>query len=156
MEKALTKDTLEKILDGAIRDVTEQTAGVQLVKEQQNPLGDNICTVHITFDKGFDKGLILYADTSLLMRMAQNTFHDENISREDLEEFGKEYFNVLCGKVAGALFRETQTAAHFSPPTFYSGRFFPESREAVFALTYSDGNSDGAAIVHYRKGSAEE
>ena len=95
MEKALTKDTLEKILDGAIRDVTEQTAGVQLVKEHQNPLGDNICTVHITFDKGFDKGLILYADTSLLMRMAQNTFHDENISREDLEEFGKEYFNVL-------------------------------------------------------------
>ena len=68
---------------------------------------------------------------------------------EDLEEFSKEYLNVLCGKVAGAMFQATQVSAHFGTPTFYHGRYEPEGQEAQFVLTYADEHSKGAHLIHH-------
>ena len=79
MNSAMTKEGLEQILDQALQDVTERTAGVRLYQGNQ-PLGEDLCTVHITFDKGFDTSLTLCADTALLIRMAQNSFHEEAVS----------------------------------------------------------------------------
>ena len=148
MNTVFTKEKLEQILDQALQDVTEQTAGVRLNQGDQ-PLGEDLCTVHITFDKGFSTSLTLCADTSLLTRMACNSFHEEEVDSEDLEEFTKEYFNVLCGKISGAMFQATQIAAHFGPPTFYHGRYEPEGQEVQFVLTYSDGHREGAQLIHH-------
>lgn len=148
MNTALTKEKLERILDQALQDVTEQTAGVRLNQGDQPP-GEDLCTVHITFDRGFSTSLTLCADTSLLTRMARNSFHEDEVDSEDLEEFTKEYFNVLCGKIAGAMFQATQIPAHFGPPTFYHGRYEPEGQEVQFVLTYSDEQREGAQLIHH-------
>lgn len=148
MNTVLTKEKLERILDQALQAVTEQTAGVRLNQGDQPP-GEDLCTVHITFDKGFSTSLTLCADTSLLTRMARNSFHEDEVDSEDLEEFTKEYFNVLCGKIAGAMFQATQIPAHFGPPTFYHGRYEPEGQEVQFVLTYSDEHREGAQLIHH-------
>ncbi|MDE6260020.1 MAG: hypothetical protein K2M42_04050 [Oscillospiraceae bacterium] len=148
MNTVITKERLEQILDQALQDVTERTAGVRLNQGDQPP-GEDLCTVHITFDKGFSTSLTLCADTSLLSRMARNSFHEEELEPEDLEEFTKEYFNVLCGKIAGAMFQATRVPAHFSPPTFYHGRYEPEGQEVQFVLTYSDEHREGAQLIHH-------
>ena len=137
MDAAITREGLEQILDQALQDVTERTAGVRLHQDDQ-PLGEDLCTVHITFDKGFATSLTLC-----------NSFHEDAVTQEDLEEFSKEYFNVLCGKVAGAVFRATQVSAHFGPPVFYHGRYEPEGQEVQFVLTYSDEHSKGAQLIHH-------
>ncbi|MDE7015136.1 MAG: hypothetical protein K2P19_10775 [Kineothrix sp.] len=147
MNTALAREELEQILDQAVQDVTERTAGVRLHHGEQSP-GKDLCTVQITFDRGFHTSLTLCADTGLLYRMACNSFHEESISPEDLEEFSKEYFNVLCGRIAGAMFRATQVPAHFGPPVFYRGRYEPEGREIQFVLTYSDEGCGGAQLIH--------
>lgn len=148
MNTVLTKEKLEQILDQALQNVTEQTAGVRLKQEDQ-PLGEDLCTVHISFDKGFSTSLTLCADTSLLTRMASISFHEDEVEPEDLEEFTKEYFNVLCGKIAGAMFQATQISAHFGPPVFYHGRYEPAGQEVQFVLTYSDGHREGAQLIHH-------
>lgn len=148
MNNALTKEELEQILDQAVQDVTERTAGVRLHQGEQSP-GEDLCTVQITFDKGFHTSLTLRADTRLLYRMACNSFHEESVSPEDLEEFSKEYFNVVCGKITGAMFCATQIPAHFSPPVFYRGRYEPEDREIQFVLTYSSEYCGGAQLIHH-------
>ena len=148
MNTVSTKEELERILDQALQDVTEQTAGVRLNQGGQPP-GEDLCTVHITFDRGFSTSLTLCADTSLLSRMARNSFHEDEVTPEDLEEFGKEYLNVLGGKIAGAMFQATKIPAHFSPPTFYHGRYEPEGQEVQFVLTYSDGHRGGAQLIHH-------
>lgn len=148
MNTALAKEELERILDQAVQDVTERTAGVRLHQGDQSP-GEDLCTVQITFDRGFRTSLTLCADTKLLYRMACNSFHEESVSPEDLEEFAKEYFNVLCGRITGAMFRETQVPAHFGPPVFYRGRYEPEGREIQFVLTYCDEQSGGAQLIHH-------
>lgn len=148
MNTAMEKDELEQILDQAVRDVTECTAGVHL-HQGGHLLGEDLCTVQITFDKGLHTSLTLCADTELLYRMACNSFHEESVSSEDIEEFSKEYFNVLCGKIVGAIFRATQIPAHFGPPVFYHGRYEPEGREIQFILTYSNKNYGGAQLIHH-------
>lgn len=147
MNTAMTKEELAKVLDQAVQDVTERTAGVRLYQGGQ-PSGEDLCTVQITFDKGFHTSLILCADTGLLYRMARNSFQEESISFEDLEEFSKEYFNVLCGRIAGAMFQATQVPARFEPPVFYKGRYEPEG-EVQFVLTYSDEYNGGAQLIHH-------
>lgn len=148
MNTALAKEELERILDQAVQDVTERTAGVRLHQGTQSP-GEDLCTVQITFDKGFRTSLTLCADTGLLKRMASNSFHEESVSPEDLEEFSKEYFNVLCGRIAVAMFQATQVPAHFAPPVFYRGRYEPEDREIQFMITYSDEHCQGAQLIHH-------
>lgn len=148
MNSAMSKEELERILDQAVQDVTERTAGVRLHQGEQ-PVGDDICTVEITFDRGFSTSLTLCADTGLLYRMACNSFHEESVSPEDLEEFSKEYLNVLCGRITGAMFKATQVPAHFGPPVFYRGRYEPEGREIQFVLTYSDEYCAGAQLIHH-------
>lgn len=151
MNTAMEKEELAQLLDQAVRDVTERTAGVHLRQEDQL-LGEDLCTVQITFDKGFHTSLTLCADTGLLYRMACNSFHEESVSTEDIEEFSKEYFNVLCGKIAGAMFRATQVPAHFGPPAFYHGRYEPEGGKIQFVLTYSDKRYGSAQIIHHVSG----
>ena len=65
MNHAMTKEELEQILDQALQDVTERTAGVRLHQGEQPP-GEDLCTVHITFDRGFNTSLTLCADKSLV------------------------------------------------------------------------------------------
>lgn len=148
MNTFMTREALEQILDQALQDVTEQTAGVRLHQGDQPP-GEDLCTVHITFDKGFGTSLTLCADTSLLARMARNSFHEDTVTQEDLEEFSKEYFNVLCGKITGAMYRATQVAAHFGQPVFYHRRYEPQGQEVQFVLTYADEQSEGAQLIHH-------
>ncbi len=148
MNTAMSKEELEKILDQAVQDVTECTAGVRLHQENQSP-GEDLCTVQITFDRGFRTSLTLCADRELLYRMASISFHEESVSPEDLEEFSKEYFNVLCGRIAAAMFKATQVPPHFAPPEFYHGRYEPEGQEIQFMLTYSDEYSKGAQFIHH-------
>lgn len=155
MNSAMTQEELERILDQAVQEVTERTAGVRLHQEDLPP-GEDLCTVHITFDQGFHTSLTLCADTSLLSRMACNSFHEESVTPEDLEEFSKEYFNVLCGRIARAMFQATQVPAHFNPPTFHSGRYEPEGQEIQFVLTYASGQRDGAQLIHHVPCSSED
>ena len=155
MNTVMTREDLEQVLDQALQDVTEQTAGVRL-RQGEQPLGEDLCTVHITFDKGFGTSLTLCADTSLLARMACNSFHEDAVTQEDLEEFSKEYFNVLCGKITGAMYRATRVAAHFGQPVFYHGRYEPEGQEVQFILTYAGEQSEGAQLIHHVPSSRED
>ena len=68
MNTAMEKEELAQILDQAVQDVTECTAGVRLHQGEQSP-GEDLCTVQITFDRGFHTSLTLCADTGLLYRM---------------------------------------------------------------------------------------
>lgn len=148
MNTAMPKEELEQILDQAVQDVTEHTAGVQLHQGDRS-LGEDLCTVQVTFDSGFNTSLTLCADTGLLNKMACNSFHEESVSPEDMEEFSKEYFNVLCGRIAGAMFKATKVSAHFGPPMFFHGRYEPEGSDIQFVLTYSNERFGGAQLIHH-------
>lgn len=147
MDTALSRQELEEMLDAAVREVTAATTGVSLHKGGEPPGGDS-CTVVVTFKRGVRSSLSMQADREMLVEMARNAFRNKFVTSDDVEDFTKEYFNVLCGRVAGQLFRLTRTRVRFGVPVFRWGRFQPEDQDRQFTLNYSDDQSRGAQLIH--------
>ena len=148
MDKAIPEEKLRDGLDRIIREVTEASAGIALTPGEAAP-GDRICTVHIGFRKGFYSSLSLRADAALFARLAQSMLKQEQITAQDLEDVAKEYFNVLCGHIAAALYKATNISPRFSVPTFHWGTYSPEDHKEQFVIRYTSGQNEAAELVHH-------
>lgn len=148
MHTALPQQKLETLLDDAVREVTKEISGVCL-SPGGGPPGEDLCTVYIAFRKEFRSSLSLRADAAMLTRMAQRAIEVETITPQDLEDFAKEYFNVLCGRIAAIFYRDTKKAARFSVPFFYRGPYEPEGQRRQFVLSYSDEQRQSAQLIHH-------
>lgn len=148
MNTALPQKELEDLLDAAVREVTAKIAGVRLSRGG-GPPGADLCTVHIAFRKEFRSSLSLRADRSMLTDLARSALEMDKVAPQDLEDFAKEYFNVLCGKIAAIFFKTTKKPARFSVPAFYWGGYEPEGQRRQFALDYSDERGRSAQLIHH-------
>ena len=148
MDTALSQQSLEEMLDTVVREVTETTAGIRLYHDTQPPAGE-LCTIYITFQKGLHSGISLCAEAAMLRRMTQNFIQSKDVTLQDLEDFSKEYFNVVCGRVAAILFKTTKVAARFCVPDFYQGRYRPDGFQDQFVLTYSSDQRENAELTHH-------
>lgn len=154
MDTAMSEEKLREVFDRITREVTQDAVGIQLETGGGAPEED-LCTVHIGFKQGFHSSLSLRADTAMLTRLTQSMLREEDVTPQDLEDVTKEYFNVLCGHIAKALYQATQVASRFSVPTFYRGSFAPEGQREQFALSYADDQDDAAQLVHHVPNRAE-
>ena len=136
MDKTIPEEKLREELDRIIREVTESSAGIALTRGAAAP-GKHICTVHIGFRKGFHS------------RLAQSILREEHITAQDLEDVAKEYFNVLCGHIAAALYNSTHISARFSVPSFHWGNYSPKDHREQFVIRYSSGQDEAAELVHH-------
>jgi chemotaxis protein CheY-P-specific phosphatase CheC len=73
----------------------------------------------------------------------------EHITAEDLEDVAKEYFNVLCGHIAAALYKATHVSVRFSVPSFHWGRYSPENHKEQFVIRYTSGRNEAVELVHH-------
>ena len=148
MNTAMPQERLAEILDQVIREITQQAAGITL-QPSQEALEGELCTVYITFDKGFHTSLSICAEAPLFLRLAQSMMMTEEITDQDVEAVAKEYFNVLCGHIAARLFSETKVSPRFSVPVFYRGRYVPEEHSKHIVLTYSSDKKRHAQMIQH-------
>lgn len=148
MNTAMPKEKLQEVFDRITREVTQEAVGIQLVRGEALPEED-LCTVHIGFKQGFHSSLSLRADTAMLTRLTQSFIKEEEVTDQDIEDVTKEYFNVLCGQIASALYRATSIASRFDVPSFYQGSFSPEHQKEQFVLNYSDAQNESAQLIHH-------
>lgn len=157
MDTAMPQEKLREIFDRITRKVTQDSIGIRLVEGSSGPAED-ICTVHIGFHQGFHSSLSLRADRGLLTRLTQSILHAEQVTAQDMEDVTKEYFNVLCGHIAKAMYHATKVASRFSVPAFHPGKYTPEGQKEQFALHYADEHSNAMQLVHHipdRSGAAQ-
>lgn len=148
MNAVLSQQELKKIFAQVVREVTEQEAGILLCVEEELPIGD-FYMVHIDFEEGFHSGLSLCADADMLTRLTQNMMQEEEITPQDMVDFTKEYFNVLCGQIAARLFCVTQVASRFGPPVFYKEHDQPIDHREQFALGFSGDRNERVKLIHH-------
>lgn len=149
MYTVLPQKKLEEFFDEAFREVTQTAAGIQLYQEVNPPKGKDLCTVHISFQQGFHSSLSLCADTAILTRMAKNMLQMDHLTVQDLEDFSKEYLNILCGQISALLFRATKVPSRLGVPTFHRGIYEPENQRRQFALNYSSDQREEAQLIHH-------
>lgn len=148
MNKNMPQERLTEIFDQLVREVTRREAGISLAPGTDEPTGE-FFTVYTVFERGFNTCLSLSADASMFVRLTQSMMQKEDVTRQDVEDFAKEYFNVLCGHIVSRLFRETRIPARFSPPAFRSGWYVPEDRLRHIVLTYVGDGNERAQLIHH-------
>lgn len=148
MDTVMPEEKLREVLDRIARKVTEDSAGIRLIRRDQEP-GSDICTVHIRFCQGFRSSLSLRADTAMLTCLTQSMLEEEDVTPQDVEDVAKEYLNVLCGHIAAALYRATRVVARFSVPSFHRGTYSPKDHKEQFVLSYAGDREGTAQLVHH-------
>lgn len=148
MDTVLSQQDLEEMFDEVIRATMIQTCNMELHTSGQPPNGD-LRTVHITFKRGFTSSVTMCVENAMLVRMARSALWLEEVTQEDVEDFTKEFFNILCGHFTAALYKATKVAARFSVPSLYTGRFEPEGYHKQFVLNYTNDQGECAQLVHH-------
>ena len=147
MTTTISQAKLQEVLDKITQEVTEMVAGIRLYQAVITP-GEKTCTVHADFHSGFQCGLSMCADLALFTRLTQYMMQQEEIQQQDIEDFVKEYFNVLCGHIAAGLFQATMIASRFDVPSFHTGFYQPESMQEQITLNYASDKNESVQLTH--------
>ena len=142
LDTVVPQEGLKEIFDQITRGVTQQAAGISLHEGNVKPTGE-MYTVYATFERGLRTSVSMCAEASLFARLTKYMMQEDEITHQDVEDFSKEYFNMLCGQIAARLYQVTKVASRFGIPSFHHGRYVPEGCGEHFELTYtSDGNEN--------------
>lgn len=145
---SLTPEEIQDVLDQVVQDMTDRIAGIRLCK-QDKILSDDVCTVHTTFEGNYHASLILCVETPLLTRLTQHVMQEETVNSQDIEDFAKEYFNVICGQIVAGLFRAAHITSRFRIPRFCMGRYVPQDTCGTrYVLNYISDCNEGAQLIH--------
>lgn len=142
----LTQPQLQDILDTVMQDTTSRMTSIQM-SSRAFPLSEDICTVCTTFEGTHHATVSLCADTSLLMRLTRDVIQADTVTSQDVEDFAKEYFNVICGQVVARLFQLTHAAFRFQIPDFYVGKYLPDESSHCCVLSYRSSSNEGVQLV---------
>lgn len=139
---------LQNILNQCVQDTTTKFAGIQLL-EQDECLLDDMCTVHTVLEGQCPAALLLYANTPMLTKLAQNIIHSESVSQQDIEDVATEYFNVVCGRIVAKLFQATKVPSRFQAPRFMPGCYLPDNKTPCrCVLSYTDDGSTCMQLIY--------
>lgn len=145
---SLTQCEVQNVLDSVMRDITNRVANIQLCKKD-SALSNQICTVHTDFEGPCHASLTLCADTSMFVRLTKHVMQSEAVAPQDIEDFSKEYFNVICGQLVSHLSRRAHLHSRFCIPKFYTGLYLPDSQNASqLVLRYTSNCNECAQLIY--------
>lgn len=111
--------------------------------------GDDLCTVHIAFKRGFHFELSFCTGAGVLTRLTKAFLQKDPVTCLDVEDTAKEYFNVLCGRVTATLFKTTHISSRLGVPSFSLGEFQPQGCKEQFTLNYVSELGEPVQLICY-------
>lgn len=119
---------IQTMFDMVMLDITKQYTGIVLCRRDTLMTG-NVCTVYTKFEGEYSATVALCVDLALMTRLTQRVMQQDMVSEEDVEEFAKEYFNIICGRLVAGFFQITKKVLNFQIPSFYIGKYFANDCE---------------------------
>ncbi len=115
----LDSQTISDLIYSVTTRVTHQLAQIDLRPTPiDQTLDDEPHVVYTTLSGAYQTKLILYAHRGFLQRLAENMSGEPLSDPDDLEEYSKEFFNVLCGQIVREIFQLSKAGAYFHSPIF--------------------------------------
>lgn len=143
---ALPAQELKELFNQSVLEISQEEMGLCFHPGADQPRGE-LCTVCITFTKGFRSSLTLCAERAIFHRLARQIIPEEDITPRDVEDFAKEYINILVGHISSHMFQATRIPSRFSIPAFYPGLYTPEDHQEHFVLTYTSNENEHARLT---------
>ena len=148
MRVSISQEELKDVLDQVIREVTEKVAGIRIYEGEVSP-GEDLWTVYATCEGGLHFTLSLCSEAYVFTRLTRHIMQEKNVTGQNVEEFTKDYFSVLCGNIAARLFQITRVASHFGAPVFSRGCARPKGGQRDFVLSYFSEQNECAQMTCY-------
>lgn len=147
-----TKEEVQQFLiDEVIQELFWQVAEMRLQQCDCSNIGaEDLCTVYTTFNGGYKARFSFCAERSMMKRIAGNMAQEPVTDPEDIEEYMKEFVNVICGHIVGFVFRKTKTAARFHCPQFAEGYYIPpdDNDDTIVRTYYINEYSENAMLLY--------
>ena len=152
-ECSLTPELFRQLTEDITQKITLDVAQIdlRLSDHQPNP-DDDLCTVYTSVAGGYKTRLVMCAQRKFLHRLTENMMGEPSSDPDDLEEYTKEYFNVLCGRLVGEIYRVTKRGAKFHPPFFHEGHYSlipPASDNELESICFTNPKSEHLMVLHY-------
>ena len=112
-------ERVQELIHSVTVRITQQVAQInlQIGEHPPHPKGD-LCAVYTTIEGTYHARLVLCAERLFLQRMTENMLGDPMHYPDDLEEYSKEFFNILCGRIVGEICQANNAHVTFHPPSF--------------------------------------
>ena len=151
-ECSLTPELFRQLTEDITQKITLDVAQIdlRLSDHQPNP-DDDLCTVYTSVAGGYKTRLVMCAQRKFLHRLTENMMGEPSSDPDDLEEYTKEFFNVLCGRLVGEIFRTTHLGASFHPPLFSEGNYdtlFKQGDQPEEVIYFTSRESEDMAMAH--------
>ena len=130
--------------------ITKQVAKIDLsCSDNSLDIAKEPCTVYTTLDGTYHTNLIFCAEKEFLRRMTENMMGEPIQYADDVEEYSKEFFNILCGHIVREVHKETKSGASFYPPCFVDGHYAPDMPEhcAEAMIWFTSNHSENMVLV---------
>lgn len=142
---------LQSLMNQVMQRMFLQTAGIRLQKCESHDMKEGeVYTVYTTFSGGYQTRMFFCGECALMQRIAENMAEEPVTEQEDIEEYIKEFFNIVCGHIVAAVFEKTKTAARFQCPEFSNGYKEPEKTECntIIVTHYMSEEEENAMLLY--------
>ena len=144
---SLSDKEMQEILNGIMFNTTEQMANIK-IKSDVGSLSQDVCTINTSFQGNCKATLSLLADKSFLLRLTQEIFQNENVSKQDIEDASIEYLNVICGRLVNKVFSLVHKPTKFDIPVFQNGsHILNEHTQYCCELYYVNNYNEGIFLI---------
>ncbi len=140
-------ESIQELMDEVVKEMTKKMAGIDLERTSTDVLPrDGKVSALIAEVSGTDGFTLVYnAEDALLWEIAQNMKHRPVADMDEVGEYTREYFNVICGHVISRLNLKTKSSLRFAMPQYLPFPFVGKDKEDALVLYYQSGK--GSARV---------
>ena len=140
--------TIEEIL----RNVLHETADISMHHchqrwDEQKIEEREMYTVYTSFHGAYQARFAFCAELDIMKRITEYMLGEKDSSLEDMIESVKEFVNIICGHIVGAIFKRTKVAARFHVPDFAKGIYIPNRENQDFIVTKYCTNEESKMIL---------
>lgn len=144
-------ESLQSLIDKTIQEMFWEVAKIRLRRcECCDILPKDLCTVYTTFSGGYQIRFAFCAERTMMKRITENISEEPVTDPSDIEEYMKEFINVICGHVVASVFRKTKTSARFHAPCFTEGYYIPAddsgNDNTIITTHYTDEYAESASL----------
>lgn len=145
--------SLQSLIEETVEELFLDIAKIHL-RQYKKVTGtpNDLCTVYTTFSGGYNVRFVFCAERTFMKRITENISEEPVKEPDDIEEYMKEFINVICGHIVASVFRKTKKSARFHCPRFKEGFYLPPPGGAGAMITtyYIDEYSETAILSNDR------
>lgn len=150
----IKEESLQPLINETIEDLFWDIAKIRLRRcEHCDKLSEELCSVYTTFSGGYQIRFVFCAELGMMKRIAENIAEEPVDDKEYIEEYMKEFLNIICGHVVASVFRKTKKTARFHCPCFEGRLYIPEAANArgtdqIMKTQYIDDYAENALLMN--------